>query len=289
MKFHAANFVKGMFVGIANIIPGVSGGTIAVILGIFDKLIDAVNNFTGDIRKNLEFILSIGFGIVFSILVFSSLLEFCLSKYSLPTSTFFVGLVFGSIPLIYKKSILKGIKSLYFIPMIISIGIVILFSTLNSNNTGRIEEVISFLFLTKIFFGGFLAAAAMIIPGISGSFIMVLLGIYPTVIHAISNVSRCIMNLSDITLLTNTSATIAILGLGVIFGILIISKVISFLMDKFYSVTYFSILGLVIGSIYGIFSAPITYQSGVNVFSILASLVTLVIGVATSHILGERS
>ena len=289
MKNKLINFIKGMFVGIANIIPGVSGGTIAVILGIFDDLIYALNNFTKDIKKNLSFVLPIMLGAIFSILAFSSLLEYCLANYSLPTSIFFVGLVCGSVPLIYKKSVEKGIKSSYVISMIISISVVILFSMLNNNTNQLVDNAISLSVLIKIFLGGLLAAMAMIIPGISGSFVMILLGIYPTVIHSISNISKCLFDLSNTNLIISTLATIISLGLGVILGILIISKLISFLMDKYYSITYFIILGLVIGSVYGIFSTPITYQSGVNTISIIMSIITFCIGSATAYILGDKN
>ncbi len=282
-------FLKGIFIGLANIIPGVSGGTIAVILGIFDDLIDTINNFFRDIKKNLGFITPIGFGILFSILFFSSILELCLKKYSLPTNIFFIGLIFGSIPLIYKKAIKNGIKKNYFLYTIISILIVVLASNFNKNGATQINNDISFIFLLKIFFGGLLAAIAMIIPGISGSFIMVLLGIYPTVINSISNISRCLLNLSDKNLLIRTGAIIFSLGLGLILGILLISKLISVLLEKFYSETYFCILGLIIGSIYGIFASPMTYQSGINNFMILISVISFFVGAIISYFLGEKN
>ncbi len=282
-------FLKGIFIGLANIIPGVSGGTIAVILGIFDDLIDTINNFFRDIKKNLGFITPIGFGILFSILFFSSILELCLKKYSLPTNIFFVGLIFGSIPLIYKKAIKNGIKKNYFVYTLISILIVVLASNFNKNGATQINNDISFIFLLKIFFGGLLAAIAMIIPGISGSFIMVLLGIYPTVINSISNISRCLLNFSDKNLLIRTGAIIFSLGLGLILGILLISRLISVLLEKFYSETYFCILGLIIGSIYGIFVSPMTYQSGINNFMILISVISFFVGAIISYFLGEKN
>lgn len=282
-------FLKGIFIGLANIIPGVSGGTIAVILGIFDDLIDTINNFFRDIKKNLRFITPIGFGILFSILFFSSILELCLKKYSLPTNIFFVGLIFGSIPVIYKKAVKNGVKKNYFLYTLISILIVILASNFNKDSAAQINNELSFIFLLKIFFGGLLAAIAMIIPGISGSFIMVLLGIYPTVINSISNISRCLLNFSDKNLLIRTSAIIFSLGLGLFLGILLISRLISVLLEKFYSETYFCILGLIIGSIYGIFASPMTYQSGINNFMILISVISFFVGAIISYFLGEKN
>ena len=103
-------FLKGIFVGIANIIPGVSGGTIAVVLRIFDQMIDAINNFFKNPKKHIKFLIPLFLGAVFGIVLFSKLLEFCLAKESLPTSLFFVGLVVGSIPLIYTQAKKKEIK-----------------------------------------------------------------------------------------------------------------------------------------------------------------------------------
>jgi len=289
MRHYLINFLNGMFIGIANIIPGVSGGTIAVILGIFDKIIDAINNFRTNIKKSLELMIPIGLGVIFSILIFSSILESCLNKYSLPTNLFFAGLVAGSTPNIYKKSTKNGVKSCYILLTLISIGIVILISTLSDSNQNEIIKNISFIFLFKMFIGGLLASAAMIIPGISGSFVMILLGIYPTVIHTAANIPKCLMNIADKNLLINTSFIVLSLGLGIISGILIISKVISFLLDKFYAITYFCILGLIIGSIYGIFSSPITYQSGINNFMIIASVISFILGTLISYMLGEKN
>ena len=289
MKYYLINLIKGIFIGIANIIPGVSGGTIAVILGLFDKIINAINNFKTDMKKSLKLMIPIALGAIFSILFFSSILEFCLTKYSLPTNIFFAGLVAGSIPNIYKRSTKNGVRPFYILSTMISIVIVILISTLNDSNQNEIISDISLIFLAKIFFGGLLASAAMIIPGISGSFVMILLGIYPTVINTAANIPKCLINLSDKALLINTSVIVITLGLGIITGILIISKIISFLMEKFYSLTYFCILGLVIGSVYGIFSSPITYQSGVNKFMIIASIISFISGTLISYTLGEKN
>ena len=118
---------------------------------------------------------------------------------------------------------------------------------------------------------------------------MVLLGIYPTVINSISNISRCLLNLSDKNLLMRTGAIIFSLGLGLILGILLISRLISVLLEKFYSETYFCILGLIIGSIYGIFASPMTYQSGINNFMILISVISFFVGAIISYFLGEKN
>ena len=282
-------FLKGILIGLANIIPGVSGGTIAVILGIFDNLIDAINNFARDIKKNLIFLTPIVSGALFSILFFSSVLKFCLREYSLPTNLFFAGLVFGSIPLIYKKATKNNFNAYHFVYTVVATVFVIFISNVNINNIFEIGENFSLILITKIFFGAILAAIAMIIPGISGSFIMVLLGIYPTIINAISNIPQCVLNFSNKTLLINTGATISSFALGILLGIIFASKLISGLLEKFYTSAYFCILGLVIGSIYGIFTSPMTYQSGINNFMILIGIVTFFMGTIISYFLGDKN
>ena len=257
------NFIKGIFVGVANIIPGVSGGTIAVILGIFDRLISSINSLFTDFKKSFLYLLPIGLGAVVGILALSHLLEFCYKTYSFPTNYFFVGLVAGSIPLIYRKASYKGIKPTYIIPAVIAFAVVVLFSLLKdpgaSANFAEMSVTNAAIFLGA----GAVAAAAMVIPGISGSFVLVLLGIYPSVLKA--------LNTFNIPLLLS-------LGIGIVIGVLLISKLISILMEKAYSVTYFAILGLIIGSLYSIAADPATYASGVNVPSVIVSVITFIVG-----------
>ena len=96
-------FIKGFFFGIANIIPGVSGGTIAITMGIYEDLIGSISNFFKDPKKSIKYLLPIGIGAAISILVMSKVISFALSKYPAPTTLFFIGLIVGGIPLIFNK------------------------------------------------------------------------------------------------------------------------------------------------------------------------------------------
>ena len=266
------NFLKGIFVGVANIIPGVSGGTIAVILGIFDRLISAINSLFSNFKKSFLFLLPIGLGAVAGILALSRLLGFCLENYSFPTNYFFVGLVAGSVPLIYGKASHKGVKPGYIASAVIAFAIVVLFTLLKDPGTTVSITELS-LPNAAIFLGaGAIAAAAMVIPGISGSFVLVLLGLYPSVLKA--------LNTLNIPLLLS-------LGVGIILGVLLISKLISIVMERAYSVTYFAILGLIIGSLYSIAADPATYASGVSAASVIVSVVTFAVGFFLALILGR--
>ncbi len=265
-------FFKGIFVGISNVIPGVSGGTIALVLGIFDNLISAVNGFFKNPKKHLMFLVPVFLGAGAGIVAFGSIIDYCLQFYSLPTCMFFAGLVLGSIPLIYKKATEKGFKSSYNVAGVISFAVVVLISMLKSDSGFSLSTEPSVFNFMIFFFCGMLGSMAMVVPGISGSFIMVLIGVYPVIIHAVSDIRRILQNPSDITLIINTAAIIIPIGLGVVAGVLLVSKLIETLLSKFYSITYFSILGLIFGSVYALFADPIAYQSGFSPVLIFAGV-----------------
>jgi len=287
----AINFFKGMLIGIVNIIPGVSGGTIAIVLGIFDDLIMAINNFYksfAEFKKHFTFLFPIIIGAVVGILAFSSLVSEALKAYSFPTVMFFIGLVVGSIPLIYKKASAKGVKPKYFIATAVAIAFVIVMAILRNNEAATAPVADTTATIVKMFFGGMISSAAMVIPGTSGSFVMLLIGIYYDVIHAVSSLRVYLQNPTDFYFLTEIMLVIIPLGLGIVLGILIVSKVILILLTKHYSITYFTILGLMIATVFAIFIDPITYQSGVNFMSILWGIGTFGVGLTTSYLLGSK-
>jgi putative membrane protein len=228
------NFLKGIVIGIANIIPGVSGGTMAVILGIYENLIQAISNFFTDKKnrkKYLILIIQVGLGAVLGVFILAKAMEFLLTNYPQNTFFFFIGLIIGGIPIIYKAhsnmkpSIVKIIVFLFFFSLIF------LISNLSAVNIDQSTNSIFYLYLL---ISGFFAAGAMIVPGISGSFLLLVLGTYNTIIQAISSFNFLILG------------TVA---LGAILGILIFTKIINILLKKCPSHTYYGILGLIFGSI----------------------------------------
>lgn len=294
-------FLKGIFVGIANIIPGVSGGTIAVVLRIFDQLIDAVNNFFKNPKGHIKFLIPLGVGVVTGIGIFSKIIEFLLQKFSFPTTMFFVGLVIGSVPLIYSQAKKQAVKPKYYLVSFLTFILVILISLISVRETESIIDV-SFQGLMKLFFTGIIASSAMVIPGISGSFVMVLLGVYNSIIVSTSEFLNILVKAFSLIstegvifslkyILTSGSfISLATFGVGVIIGVIIISKIIAILLKKAFSLTYFAILGFIFGSIFSIFSDPITYQSyasSIPVISIVISVFTFILGFIISFKLGE--
>ncbi len=298
--------LKGVLMGIANIIPGVSGGTIAVVLHVFDPMIEAINNFykgKKQLIKHAKFLIPLFFGALIGVGAFSKLIKFCLETYSLPTSMFFAGLVTGSLPLIYGKAKEKEVKPKYYIAAVLAFLIVAAFSLLKEPEAADEAAVLTALNFIKIAFFGVIASSAMVIPGISGSFVMMLLGIYNKLITAVSGLideiaalpsnmgSEGIAAALKGLVCSESFFIIAAVGIGVVVGIVIISKIIEILLKKVYSYTYFAILGLILGSLFSIFKDPVTYQSysgGVGIVPVVCAVVTFAAGTALSLLLGKE-
>ena len=256
----------------------------------------------------MTFLIPLFAGAGAGIILFSKLLKYCLEKYSFPTSMFFVGLVIGSIPLIYKKATEKRVDYKCYIASGIAFLVVVGFSFLGENDSPTIDNVrgtLDIALTVKILISGIIASAAMVVPGISGSFVLMLLGMYNLVLTTISSfsslVSANIKGFSETGLMSAaknifTSSEFIILitvMIGIIIGVVLISKLIEFLFRKAYSITYFTILGLIFGSIYSIFSDSLTYQSysennPVSIIIIVTGIAILALGVIISLLLGRE-
>ena len=277
MKEKLTLVIKGFLIGVANIIPGVSGGTLAITLGIYEKLIGAISHFFKNLKENIKFIMPIGIGAVLSILLLSRVISFCLDKYTLATILFFIGLILGGIPLLNKKikGHYKNVSNI--IIFLLSFGFVVALSILKGENVVSFENmnIINYIML---FLVGVVAAATMIIPGVSGSFVLMLLGYYKPIVDTIGALTK----------FNNIWQNIMILvpfGIGVLVGIVAISKLLEFLFKKYEVKTYFGVMGFIMASIITIF----TGAEGL-VFSVpqlLIGLMLLGIGFIAAYKLGE--
>ena len=277
MKEKLTLVIKGFLIGVANIIPGVSGGTLAITLGIYEKLIGAISHFFKNLKENIKFIIPIGIGAVLSILLLSRVISFCLDKYTLATILFFIGLILGGIPLLNKKikGHYKNVSNI--IIFLLSFGFVIALSILKGENVVSFENmnIINYIML---FLVGVVAAATMIIPGVSGSFVLMLLGYYKPIVDTIGALTK----------FNNIWQNIMILvpfGIGVLVGIVAISKLLEFLFKKYEVKTYFGVMGFIMASIITIF----TGAEGLifSVPQLLIGLVLLGIGFIAAYKLGE--
>ena len=241
MLNYIKKIIAGIAVGMANVIPGVSGGTIAVVFGAYSDLIGAASLDIKIIKANFKIYLCLFGGMGLGILLFARLFKLVYEKFPVQTNFFFVGLIIGSIFIIFdlvrekeKESSFTKVSKIvwFFIGLSIMLALYF-FKGAAASSTAAVETLSlgSFIFL---FLAGFAGAAAMVIPGISGSFLLLILGAYYTVIKAITDF--------------NIPVLIPI-GLGVLAGFILSARLIGFLMEKFPKITYAFILGLVAGSI----------------------------------------
>ena len=241
MLNYIKKIIAGIAIGIANVIPGVSGGTIAVVFGVYSDLIGAASLDIKTIKANFKIYLCLFGGMGLGVLLFARLFKIVYERFPIQTNFFFIGLIVGSIFIIFefvrekeqKSSFKTASKILWFFIGLSIMLALYFFKGAAASSTAAVETLSlgSFIFL---FLAGFVGAAAMVIPGISGSFLLLIIGAYYTVIKAITEL--------------NIPVLIPV-GLGILAGIILSARLIGFLMEKFPKITYAFILGLVAGSI----------------------------------------
>jgi len=284
------DFLNGLAFGITQIVPGVSGGTIAIILGFYEKLIDAINNFTKEFKKHFKFLLFFSLGIGIGILAFSSLINYLLTEFSFPTMLFFIGLIVGLIPLISQK--VKGnFKFKDFILIILPILILVISSHLNIIQTVDPNETISNInipFMFFLFLVGLIAAAALILPGVSGSFVLLLFGVYPLATYSVSTIRLLLTDLTNTSLMLDIIRVLGPLSIGILLGIILTARIVGKLLKNHFRPTYLIILGLLIGSTYVLIREPIVYQSGTSSLIFMIGTITFMVGLLISFSLGKK-
>ncbi|MBN7814282.1 DUF368 domain-containing protein [Algoriphagus pacificus] len=237
IKKYFLNYLKGMAMGAADIVPGVSGGSIALISGIYGRLLDSINSFNGENLKlllkfefkqfykavNGTFLLSLFLGILTSIFTLSNLITYLMDEHPVPLWSFFCGLI-----LVSAFVILKGIERWH-----LGVVIAIIIGTIAAYFVTELPPVSSPEAIWFTFLSGAIAICAMILPGISGSFLLLILGKYETILNAVSE--------RDII-------TLGVFATGCLVGILSFSRVISWLLKKYYATTIGLLSGFMLGS-----------------------------------------
>lgn len=287
--------IKGIFIGIANIIPGVSGGTIALSMGIYDKLIGAVSNFLKDWKKSVITLLPILIGCGIGLVGFTFAIEYLLSEHTFVTCMTFIGLILGGLPILIRQLKEKLHKRGGSIGLSDILAFVILFALaifLPLLDSG--EEVLKTLTATPgtmaiMFFIGIIASATMVIPGVSGSLVLMILGYYYGIIESIKTFLES-LKAFDVPALTNGFLILFPLGIGILLGIFLIAKLITFLFERYGVQTYCAILGLILSSPFAIFeNTGLFDQLGqLNIMLILSGILLAVVGAVVTYMLGER-
>lgn len=260
---HIKNFVYGTLIGIANAIPGVSGGTMAVILNIYDKILYAVS--LKNLKNHLIFLIPLGLGAIAGIFALSNVIVSLMETHAMLMNFCFIGLVLGSIPAIYKKAKDQRLKTRNVVLGVLAFGFMIFISYLNQGDIANksLEDFggISIWLCIWLFTAVGISTIAMILPGISGSLMMLLMGVYAVVMESVAN-------LNFILLIP--------IGLGTLTGLAVGIKVIKKMLRFHPQALYFVILGLVAGSVFAIYpgftpsTEGFTSLAGLAIFALLA-------------------
>ncbi len=260
------NILYGAIFGVANVIPGVSGGTMAVILNIYDRLMEALS--FKNLKKHLWFLITLAIGAAAGIFAFSNAITYLLEHFPIATNFAFIGLIVGSLPMVFKRA--GGTKPRMSTILCFAAGLAVMVGM------GFLpREEIGGAVMTQLTVGNFffllvvsaVSAFAMILPGISGSLVMVIFGAYSTVIGAIT----------DLNILILVPVAIGCL-VGIVFG----SKLVSTLMKRFTEPTYAAILGLIVGSLFTIFPGFSFDWQGAAAVSLL------VVGAAVAYLFSVK-
>lgn len=279
MKDYIILAIKGFFLGIANIIPGVSGGTLAITLGIYQDMIEAISHFFKKLKKNLKLLIPLGIGMAIAILLGSKVISYCLDNFPFPTTLFFIGLIIGGIPLLTKKVKGKKLKPFNLAVFLLTFSIVMIMTFLNAGTAMVDLTNISFIQAILLFIVGMVAAATMVIPGVSGSFVLMLLGYYKPIVETIGN-------LTNFSLLGHNILVLAPFGVGVLVGIILIAKLIEFLLKKYEIATYYGILGFVTSSVIGLGIGLVGVST--STLQVLAGLVLFILSFIIGYKLGDE-
>ncbi len=243
--------LKGALIGVANIIPGVSGGTMAVSLGIYDKLIHSVTTLKSDFKQSVAFLTPIVIGALLGIGGLSFVITFLFENYPLQTNLFFIGLILGGIPLIIKRIDTKAIKVPHLLVAILAFAIVVLLAMSGeTTDTGATIEV-SMINFVILFFVGVIASATMVVPGVSGSMVLMLLGFYHQIILAVKSFIVGVTSF-ELPLLIENSLILAPFGVGILIGIVVIAKIIDYMLKSMPNYAYSVIMGLIVASPFAI-------------------------------------
>lgn len=274
-NFKWTNILKGFGMGTSDLIPGVSGGTIALLLGIYDDFISSVSGlFSKRFWPSFKFLLPILLGMGLAIALLSNLFNYLLSYHEIPTMFFFTGLIIGIIPYLLKTSNFKQtFKTKHYLMILIGIIILVIITLLKNGDKHSGETLtLSFGLIIKYFIAGMFASSAMLLPGISGSFMLLVFGAYGTVMFSISELVN--LNFTALPILI-------IVGLGILTGFMLSSRMIQYFLHHHTTMTFALIIGFVIGSIYAVF--PGFPENGLVW---IISFLTIIIGFIVSFTLG---
>lgn len=273
MKENIKLILKGFVVGLGKIIPGVSGAMLAITMGIYERGLKAVSNIFKEFKQHFKFLLFLGIGIILALVIGGKVVIYCLDKFYLPTMFLFIGMILGGIKPLFKE--IKGEKAE---PknILIGLSVVILLLVVSVLDFGQdkssyVKNISSFF---TFFLGGVFDAAATVIPGISGTALLMILGYYNIIMSSFGDM----FNFSNIG---NNLFVLVPFVLGMAFGIFTLAKLMNYLFSHHKTTTYYAIIGFSCVSVLILIGK--TFCNTYTILEIVISLILLVIGYLTSR------
>ena len=278
------NIIKGAIIGIANIIPGVSGGTMAVSMGIYDQLIHCITHLFSELKKNLKFLIPIFLGAGIGLVGLSFVIEYLFDVAPFETNLLFIGLIIGGLPAMWKRVKGNAIKIPHIVAFLLFFALVVGLAAFGNAEGADVALEPGFSNGLMLFLVGIIAAATMIIPGVSGSMILLLLGYYNPIVSEINAFIRALLALDFVALWRGVLIFVPF-GLGVVAGIFGIAKIIEIVFQKFPLLAYWAIIGLIVSSPFAI--VLMSSFGTITVVRVLVGIVALALGTFTAYKLGE--
>lgn len=277
------DILRGVVIGIANAIPGVSGGTMMVSMGIYDKLIYSVTHLFKQPVKSIKTLLPYFIGMAIGIVGLAFAIVAMFEHIPFQTCMLFIGLILGGVPILTGH--LKGVRFnlSHAVVFLIFFGSIILLQIFGGHGSD-VALTVTPISLFKLVLVGIVAAATMVIPGVSGSMMLMTMGYYYPVIGSVKDFITALVAF-DVPKIIHICMILIPFGIGVVVGIFAVAKLIEMLMDKYEALTYCGIMGLVVASpVVILMSAPL---AGMSVVTVLTGVVTFVIGVVIALCLGK--
>lgn len=259
------NFIKGFIIGIGKIIPGVSGAMLATIMGVYDKSIFYICNFKSNVKDGIRYLFPIGIGTTLSIILFSKIISMCLNKYYSITMLFFVGLIIGGFPFVINK-----VKKRDYFISVVSFSLFFLISVFNINNSYVLRN--NFIDTIIYFFSGGIEAIGTIVPGVSGTALLMIVGTYDSIVYSIGNI-------------TNFKIIFPFI-IGIILFILLFVKLVDYLFRKYNDKMYAFILGVLASST--VLLVIQVFKNRVMLLDVLIGIVFMFIGIFISSMFKEK-
>ena len=284
------SILKGMVIGIANIIPGVSGGTMMVSMGIYDKLIHCITHLFSEFKESVKFLFPIAVGMGIAIIASAFGLEWLFESFPVQANLLFIGLILGSLPIMWKNVKASRIKAGHLIAALAFFALVVGMAAFGGTEGAAANLTFSVGNVLKLFVVGVITSATMVIPGVSGSMVLMLMGFYQPILSTITDFIEALTSFDMDGILAGAGILFPF-GIGVVAGIFAVAKVVEIIFEKFPLYAYWAIIGLVVASpvaiaLMGGFAA-LSGMGAMMIVHLLTGAVALAAGFFVAMKLGE--